>query len=87
MQRDGQIAMIFLGIWYGCRFYFMMFGIALYASQNMQLYNICSTVGVIIRFVLTLLFIHLGFAIAGIVAANIAGDFFNLIFANDSFPV
>ena len=60
MQRDGQIAMIFLGIWYGCRFYFMMFGVALYASQNMQLYNICSTIGVLIRFGLTLFFIHLG---------------------------
>lgn len=75
LQRDGQLAMALLAVWYGSRFYLMMFGIALYATQNMRAVNICNTIGVVIRFICTWIFVRGGLAITGIVLANIVGDF------------
>jgi O-antigen/teichoic acid export membrane protein len=74
MALDAHRAMIILACWYGCRFYFTMFGIALYSSQQMKSVNICLTIGVVFRLALTILFLYLGYAITGIVVANIVGD-------------
>ena len=75
LRHDATNAMLILALWYSVRFYFTMFNIVLYATQNMKIANICLTVGIIIRFVLTLLFVKLHYNITGIIIANIIGDF------------
>ena len=75
LKHDAQNAMLILACWYGVRFYFTMFNIVLYATQNMKIANICLTCGIVLRFFLTLLFVKLHYNITGIVAANVIGDF------------
>ena len=75
LQTDARNAMIILAIWYCIRYYFTMFNIVLYATQNMKVANICLTIGICLRFILTLIFIKLHYGITGIVLANVIGDF------------
>ena len=75
IKYDAQRAMLILAGWYCIRFYFTMFNIVLYATQNMKVANICLTGGIIFRFFLTILFVKLHYNITGIVAANVIGDF------------
>lgn len=73
--HDAKYAMLILAFWYGIRFYFTMFGIALFSSQNMKASNIAMTIGILIRFILTIAFIYKDWGITGIVLANVIGDF------------
>ncbi len=75
LKQDAFYAMLILALWYGIRFYFIMFNITLFATQQMRTANICLTIGVSIRFALTLIFLHLHYGITGIVLANVTGDF------------
>jgi O-antigen/teichoic acid export membrane protein len=75
LKADATNAMLILAGWYCIRFYFTMFNIVLYATQNMKVANICLTGGIVLRFLLTLLFVRLHYNITGIVAANVIGDF------------
>ncbi len=75
LKEDVVHAMLILAMWYCVRFYFTMFNIVLYATQQMKTANICLTIGVVIRFTLVMLFIKFNYGITGIVMANVIGDF------------
>jgi O-antigen/teichoic acid export membrane protein len=90
IKTDAIHALLILAVWYSIKFYFTMFYIALYASHQMKIGNICLTIGMVVRFSLTILFIRLNYGITGIVIANVSGDFsaalLQMIFFKIKFP-
>jgi len=65
-------------MWIMFRIPFALYKHALFASQNMAAANIIGILGNVIRFLLSIYFVFMGYSLIGLVVANIASEFFNL---------
>ena len=72
---EARFALFFLAVWIIVRTPLALYNQALMATQNMAAANIIGIIGNMIRLLLSLFLVYIGFGLIGLIAANIFAEF------------